>query len=71
MAVLSYNYCSRIVSEMSRRNKKGMSKYREGAFRNNFEKNIFGKVKETCEWCIEFARSGYAGTVEAAVFHNI
>ena len=48
-----------------------MSKYREGAFRNNFEKNIFGKVKETCEWCIEFARSGYAGTVEAAVFHNI
>jgi hypothetical protein len=48
-----------------------MKKYRQGKFRNQFERVVFERVRETLEWCMRFASTDYPYSVKGEVYHNV
>ena len=48
-----------------------MKKYRQGRFRNSFEKLVFETIRDTLQWCSRFASMGYPYVVQGEVYHNV
>ena len=49
-----------------------MKDYRQGAFRNSFEKRLFETVRDAVAWCaIYAAKEGFPRPVKGEVYHNV
>jgi len=48
-----------------------MRRYREGKFRNHFERKLFQGMEAEIAWCRDFVSKGRAKAFEAGVFHNV
>jgi hypothetical protein len=49
-----------------------MKGYRQGVFRNDFEKRLFETVRNAVTWCAEYAaKEQFPHTVKGDVYHNI
>lgn len=48
-----------------------MTCYREGEFRNDFERKLFQELEAEITWCHDFVSQGRAKAFEADVFHNV
>jgi hypothetical protein len=49
-----------------------MKNYRQGAFRNEFEKRLFETIRDAVAWCADFAaREGFPHSVKGDVYHNV
>ena len=49
-----------------------MKDYRQGAFRNEFEKRLFETVLDAVAWCVDYAvKEGFPYSVKGEVYHNV
>lgn len=49
-----------------------MASYRQGAFRSVLEQRVFEVVRDTLQWCIEFAAANaYPYPISGTVYHNV
>lgn len=48
-----------------------MKEYRQGRFRNDFERLVFETIRDTLQWCLRFALMGYPYPVRGEAYHNV